>query len=156
MFSYPAWHCCSNWITQYGAGCVYFSGEFSSYFTLIRVIACKHDEARSQVVGFLLSASTTTRAWRKLWPPMSPLHRCPWERWVPCPPRYPAPPTQVEVNPQVRAQTPDLAREEPRGSSRPRRPPALRLQLQASSRCCLRKTKTPRWRSKWRVVMNVS
>lgn len=87
---------------------------------------------------------------------MSPSRRCPWERWVLCPPRYPAPPTQVEANPQARAQTPDLAREEPRGSSRPRRPHALHLRPQASCRCHLRKTKTLRWRSKWRVVKNVS
>uniref|UniRef100_A0A7N8XA55 Ski oncogene n=1 Tax=Mastacembelus armatus TaxID=205130 RepID=A0A7N8XA55_9TELE len=56
---------------------------------------------------------------RMLWPPMSPSHRCPWERWGPCPRQYPLPPIQVEGSPQVRVPTPGLAREEPQGSSLP-------------------------------------
>uniref|UniRef100_A0A8P4KA83 Ski oncogene n=1 Tax=Dicentrarchus labrax TaxID=13489 RepID=A0A8P4KA83_DICLA len=82
---------------------------------------------------------------RKLWPPMLPSH---------------PPPTQAEVNHQVRAPTPTpgLAREGPQRSFRPRRqrPPALCPQLPASCPHRLRTTKTLRWRLKWRAVMNVS
>uniref|UniRef100_A0A667WVY0 Ski oncogene n=1 Tax=Myripristis murdjan TaxID=586833 RepID=A0A667WVY0_9TELE len=76
-------------------------------------------------------------------------------RWVPCPHRYPAPPTQAEVNPLARVPVPapGPARGGPLGSSLPRRQraPALHPPLSTSHR---RMTKTRRWRSRWRAVRN--
>lgn len=120
-----------------------------------QAVAWKHHEKVS-LSGFL-SAYTTTRVWRKLWPPTSPSHHCPWGRWVPCPLQCPAPPTQVEVNPRARVLTQGLAKEEPQGSCqlRHQKPPALRPQLPASHWCHLKKTKTQMWRSKLRAVRNV-
>lgn len=154
MFLYPGWH----WLfrldhTIWHWLCLLaWSIQLSLTFELLHVHIMRHAVKLS---GFP-SASTTTRAWRKLWPPTSPSHRYHWGRWVPCPLRYPAPPIQVEVNPQVRVLTRGLAREEPQGSSQHQRPPALRSQLPASRHCCLRKTKTLRWRLKWRAVTSVS
>uniref|UniRef100_A0A7N6B0X9 Ski oncogene n=1 Tax=Anabas testudineus TaxID=64144 RepID=A0A7N6B0X9_ANATE len=69
---------------------------------------------------------------------------------------YKTPPTQVEVNHQGRlpTPTPGLAREEPQGSvhRRDQRRPVLHPPLPASHRH--RTTKTLRWRSKWKAVMN--
>uniref|UniRef100_A0A8D3DJJ7 Ski oncogene n=1 Tax=Scophthalmus maximus TaxID=52904 RepID=A0A8D3DJJ7_SCOMX len=64
-----------------------------------------------------------------------------------------APPTQVEVNPQVKEPTRGPGREKPQRSSchRQQRPPALRPSLPASH-WRLRRTKTLRWRSKWKAV----
>uniref|UniRef100_A0AAQ5YDT7 Ski oncogene n=1 Tax=Amphiprion ocellaris TaxID=80972 RepID=A0AAQ5YDT7_AMPOC len=81
------------------------------------------------------------------------------ENWVLCPRRYPAPHTQVEVNPQARAPTPTpgLGREEPQGSSHPQhqRSPAFRPPQPVRHHCHrLRTTKIQRWRLKWKVVTN--
>lgn len=127
---------------------------------LIWSISCKHHETSKLKPSAIPSASTTTRAWRTVWPPMLPSHHYPWGKWAPCLRRYLAPPTQVEANPQMKVPTPGLAREEPQGSSSPhqlQRPPALHPSLPASHRRHrLRTTRTLRWRLKWRAGMNVS
>nr|CAB58126.1 c-ski protein [Oreochromis aureus] len=89
------------------------------------------------------------------WPPTSPSLRCHYARYGLCPHRYPPLPTQVEANLQVRAHTPtpDLARGELPRSSSPQHMKSLGLLPQQPANLrCLRMTRTPRWRSRWRAA----
>lgn len=125
MFLLPGWHRRSDWIIQYGPGRVYLNEECSSCLTSNQVVLCKHHVTHKlKLLGFLL-ASTTTRAWKKPWPPTLPLRLCPWEKWGPCPHRYPALPIQAEGSRRVKGLTRGHAKEEPPGSCQHQRPPAL-------------------------------